>query len=414
MRRFPFAGILVARSVSRIGSLMTFIAIPWFVLVTTGSATKAGVVAAAEMAPFVLAGLFGGPWIDHWGARRVSIVTDLASGAAVAALPALYHADALSFPVFLALVAVAGTLRGLGDTAKSAIVPRAIAASGVETTRAATIQDGVHRLSGLLGLPMAGVLVGWIGAAEVLYVDAASFVVCALLVALFVRVDAAPAEPADREPYLRALRGGVTYLRGDRLVLALSLMVLATNLFDQAFAAVYTPVWAHDVLHDPYALGFVGGSFALGAVLGNLGYVALAPRLPRYLTFAVCFLVGGGTRFLSMAFGGGIWPVVIVGFAAGVAMSTVNPIMSAILYERVPEAMQARVFGLVGAVASAGIPLGSLLGGGLVSAVGLRWALIATGVLYGLVTVCPLVFPTWRGIDRAPAAAPEPELVASR
>ncbi|WP_412542816.1 MFS transporter [Longispora sp. K20-0274] len=409
MSRVPFFGVLVARSVSRIGSLMTFVAIPWFVLVTTGSATRAGVVAFAEMTPFVLAGLFGGPWIDRWGPRVVSVGTDVASAAAVAALPLLHGAGLLSFPALLAVVAIAGALRGFGDAAKGALQPRAIAVSGIDVTRAATIQDGASRLSGLLGLPLAGVLVGWLGADHVLYVDAVSFVLCAGLVTALVRVGAAP-DAGRREPYLAALRAGFSYLRGDRLMLGLSLIVLATNMFDQAFAAVFTPVWAHDVLRDPLALGLVGGATALGAVLGNLGYVALATRLPRYLTFTVCFLAAGGSRFFAMAFAEGLWPVVGVAFVAGVLLSPVNPILSAVAYERVPEGLQARVFGLTGAVSAAGMPLGGLLAAGLIAGVGLRGALLVTGGLYVLVTLTPFVFPSWRAVDRAPAA--EPELVA--
>lgn len=121
--RRPLVGWLAASTVSLCGTRLSMIAIPWFVLTTTGSATQTGAVAFAEMAPYVAAKALGGPWIDRLGARYVSIVTDTASGVVVAAVPLLHAVGALSFPLLLALVAVAGLLRGPGDAAKTAIIP---------------------------------------------------------------------------------------------------------------------------------------------------------------------------------------------------------------------------------------------------------------------------------------------------
>ena len=99
------------------------IALPFLVLTTTGSPEKTGLVALAEMLPLVVLKVLGGPIIDRVGARRVAISCDWASLAVVGAIPLLHGAGHLSFPAFLALVAVAGALRGPGDAAKYAMTP---------------------------------------------------------------------------------------------------------------------------------------------------------------------------------------------------------------------------------------------------------------------------------------------------
>ncbi|MFD0740576.1 hypothetical protein ACFQ1L_47060 [Phytohabitans flavus] len=66
---------------------MSFVALPWFVLVTSGSAARTGIVAFAEMLPYVLVCAFGGPLLDRLGHRRVSVLGDLGSAVAVAAIP---------------------------------------------------------------------------------------------------------------------------------------------------------------------------------------------------------------------------------------------------------------------------------------------------------------------------------------
>ena len=110
MRR-PLYGWLASEAISITGTRVSMIALPFFVLDTTGSAEKAGLVALAEMLPLVGAKALGGPVIDRLGPRRVSIACDLASVVVIGAIPLMYTAGWLPFPVFLAFVALAVALR---------------------------------------------------------------------------------------------------------------------------------------------------------------------------------------------------------------------------------------------------------------------------------------------------------------
>ncbi|NUO59122.1 MAG: MFS transporter [Hamadaea sp.] len=406
-RRAPLAGLLVASTLSLLGSRMTMIALPWLVLVTTGSAAKTGLVGAAELVPYVLACALGGPVIDKVGGRRISVVADLLSLFVIGAIPLLHGSGRLGLPLLTLLVAVAGLLRGFGDTAKrGAMFPQAVAKSGVEMTRAATLVDGTSRAAGLIGGILAGPLIVWLGdAAEVLLLDAISFGVCAVIVGLLVRVPG----KADRaaEPYGVALRGGLAYLRGDRLVLGLILMLFVTNMLDQGFSAVLVPLWARDIFGTPAGIGLVGGSFGLGAVLGNIAFSFLAPKLPRWALFAVGFLIAGAPRYFFLAFGAPGWAIVVLGLVDGLAIAAVNPILSAVMYERVPEHLQARVQGLGSAVAFAGMPLGALMAGWL-GEYGTELALVVCGLTYLVATIAPFIGKFWREMDRRPAPATEP------
>ncbi len=404
MRR-PFYPLLAAEIVSIAGSRVTFVALPWLVLATTGSAARTGAVSAAETLPYVLAMALGGRVVDRLGSRRLAIAADATSAVVVALVPLLYSARALSFTGLVAVVAIAGAARAFGDLSKQTLLPTAVAASGLSMDRATALADGGSRLAGLLGLPLGGVLIAWLGAGNVLYVDAGSFAFCALVVGALVRLPAAPPAAEAGEGDSAAVRGGLGFLRADRLVLGVSLMVLATNLFDQANGAVFIPVWIRDHLHSPAALGLLGAAFGVGAVAGNVAYTALADRLPRYATFAVGFLIGGSPRLFAMGLSDRLAVVLAVSFGAGVAIATVNPIMSAVAYERIPEHLRGRVVGLVGAIAWAGVPLGGLLGGWAVDWLGLRTALLVAATGYLAVTLAPFALPGWRALDR-PAGTP--------
>ena len=116
-------GLLVANFVSILGTRMSMLALPWFVLVTTGSATKTGLVAFAEMAPYVLVQGLGGPLVDRYGTRRVAIVTDVIAAVTFGLVPLVYAAGRLSLGVVAILVAVAGAVRGAGDSARHVLPP---------------------------------------------------------------------------------------------------------------------------------------------------------------------------------------------------------------------------------------------------------------------------------------------------
>jgi len=402
--RSGLAGLLIASTLSQLGSRMTMVALPWLVLVTTGSPAQTGLVGAAELAPYVLACALGGPVIDRIGGRRISIVADVLSVAAVGAIPLLHDAGGLGLPALLVLVAAAGLRPAFGDTAKrGAVFPQIVAASGVEMTRATSLVDGFSRAAGLLGGILAGPLIVWLGdAADVLLADAASFAVCAILFALLVRVPGkAQAAP---EAYRTALRAGLVFLLRDRLVLGLIAMLFVTNMLDQGFSAVLVPLWARDIFGSPVGIALVGGSFGAGAVLGNIGFTMLAPRLPRWALFAVGFLIAGAPRYFVLAYGAPGWAIIALGLIDGVAIAAVNPILGAVMYERVPVHLQARIQGLGTAVAFAGMPLGALTAGWL-GEYGARTALLICGAAYLLATVAPFVGRFWREMDHRPAPA---------
>jgi MFS family permease len=415
MRRLDRAmtGLLVAQAVSITGTRMSMVALPWFVLVTTGSVVKTGVVAFAEMLPYVVVSVAASPVTDRVGARRTSIVCDVGSAVAVGLVPLLHAAGVLGFGVLLGLVAVAGALRGPGDNAKHVLLPAVAEGAGMPLERAAALYDGVNRVAGLVGAPVAGALIGLVGATGVLVVDAVTFLVAVAVVAGTApaggRTDSSASDdsrPDDSEPegYRAQLAAGLTFLRGDRLLRGIALMLLLTNLLDMAMSGVLTPVWSRDEGHGAFGVGLLFGAFGVGATLGTLVMVGVGHRVPRRLTFLVCFLVAGAPRFFVMALGAPLAVAVAVSVLGGLAAGALNPILSAVELERIPERLRSRAIAAMTAVAWGGIPLGGLAGGWLAAQLGTTGALVACGGAYLLATLVPLA-PSWGAMDR-PAKHP--------
>lgn len=406
-------GYLVAEVVSTTGTRMSMVALPWFVLTTTGSAALTGLVGFAELLPFVVVLALGGPVVDRWGARRVAVVSGLVAAVLVGAIPALEELGVLPFGVLLALVALVGAVRG-SSTATYVLVPGLAEQAGMPIERASGLHDGMNRVAGMVGVPLAGVLIAVWSAPVVLLLDAATFVVAAALLWSLVPRSVEPPRSEPREDgrsalsaYAEELRDGFRFLRGDRLLVAIGVMVLLTNMFDQAYGAVLVPVWVEQEYGSPLGLGAIGGTFGVGAVLGSALFAWLGPRLPRRGSYAWGFLVGGAPRFFVLALAVTLPPVLAVSFVAGLGVGAINPALASTEYERIPRHLQARVIGALGAVATAGMPLGALLGGVMVAGLGLTPTLVLVGAAYLLTTLSPFVFPVW-GEMRRPDPDPLP------
>jgi MFS family permease len=410
--RRPLVGLLTGATISVLGTRMSALALPWFALVTTGSVTRTGLVAFAEMTPYVLVGALGGPFVDRVGPVRAAVAGNVAAALAVGAVPALHAADLLGFGPLLAVVAVAGAAGGLAGSGQRVLVPATGTLAGTPLERVAGLFDGLNRLATLLGAPVAGALLVVAGAPVVLAIDAVTFAVCALVLLATVPASVHPRQAAGTS-YLAELRAGFNWLVRQRVLLGICVLVFLTNLIDQAWSAVLLPAWVRDEVGDPAALGAIVTAFGVGAVAGNALFTWLGPRLPRRLTFAVAFLVAGPPPLFVLAASPGLPAVLVVTALGGLAGGALNPIIGAVSYERVPTELRARVLPAINSLAWAGIPLGGLLGGWVAGAAGLTAALLAGGGLYLLATLGPFVFPAWRDLDRRGGAPAEPRTVQS-
>lgn len=415
-RRAPLLGLIGAYLVSGAGTALSAIAIPWLVLVTTGSAVATGLVGFAEMAPYVLLQATAGPLVDRIGLRRTFLIGNLVAAAAVFAVFLLGALHDLPLGALVALVAVAGAVRGAADAASTPMIPPLARLAHWSDERAVGLYSGANRAALLVGMPLAGVLVALVGPAVTILIDSLSFLCAVVLVAATVprvRLESETPAAAPRlgpRAYFAELREGLRFLRADRLLLSLMALIVLTNLLDQAMSAVFLPVWAHDRVHDAVAFGVVGGASGLGMLAGVLLTAWLGQRLPRWLTFACCTLLASAPPFFAVAGWTSVVAVAAVFFVCGVFGGVPNPIIGAVQYERVPALLQTRVLGAMKASAYLGVPFGSLLGGLLAQGVGLTWACVGAGVVMLLATIAPLVFPVWRQLDRPGSAAGSPRL----
>jgi MFS family permease len=376
LRQRSILALLGAEVISTTGAQMTWVALPWFVLVS-GSATRTTFVVAAEVIGLALFGLPGGKLLGRLGARRTMMFCDAVRAPLVTVIPILHWTGGLSFAVLLAVAFGLGAFAAPNFAAQKLIVPELLGEDEEQVTEANALFQAATRTTLLAGPALAGVLIGLVGATSVLLIDAATYVVSVALVGGF--VPHRPVLPQEEEH--RSLRAGIRFVARDKL---LRVWWPAFALGDAAWTAFFVAV---PVLvlsrfgHHPGIVGWLIASFGVGALVGNgISFRFLTRRFEGLAVIAACALGQAAPLWL-------LWlplPAIALSaliFASGVANGLVNPSLHAITTLRVPPPLRPNVFAtsMVGwAVVN---PLGLFITGPVLDAFG------TTPVLVGFAAV---------------------------
>ncbi|MDQ3911236.1 MAG: MFS transporter [Actinomycetota bacterium] len=395
----PIYVLLGATALSMVGNALTFVAIPWFVLQTTGSAAKTGLAAGASFLALVLAGLFGGPVVDRLGFKRSSIVADLASGVSVALIPLLYHTVGLAFWQLLVLVFLGAFLDTPGMTARQSLIPDLSGRARMSMERANSASQAIQRFSLLVGPPLGGILIAAIGTSNVLWLDAATFAVSAAAVAAAIPSSDRTMQGTAREGYFAEFTQGLRFVWRDRPILSIIAAAVLLNFLVEPVFAVVMPYYAREVFGNAVNLGLMLGGFGAGAFAGVVIFGAIGHRLPRRATL-VTVLILTAIPFLLLSTTPPL-PLCVAAMAVvGLGIGPGNPLIFTVVQERTPPGMLGRVFGALFALAEGAAPLGMVVSGYLLEVAGLRFVLTTIVAGYVIVTLYSLLNPAFREMEK--------------
>ena len=383
--RLPVVALLVANTISLLGTQFTAIAVPWFVLQTTGSAARTGITGFVSLLPVIIAGLLGGALIDRLGLKRSSVLSDLASGLTVAAIPLLHHTAGLAFWQLLALVFLRELGNAPGRNARAGILPDLIALSGFGRERINAAYQFVLNTAGLIGAPLAGILIALLNPSNVLWIDAATFIASAIIIVILMpnHPASAAAQPGSKG-YVSNLATGLHFLHGNRLVFALVLTGATFNVIGSACFGILLPVHVSRSQGQASDLGLLLAGISGGTLLGTACFGLVAPRLPRRSTFVAAFFLSA-LPFWVLVLTPPLWAMIAALTCMGIAFAPINPIVGTIMQEQIPADLRGRVFGLSSALMSLAAPLSFLI-------TGLAIEHVATSVAFAAVAAIYLLF----------------------
>ncbi|HVL23885.1 MAG TPA: MFS transporter [Thermomicrobiales bacterium] len=407
--RVAVAAFLVGNGVSLIGNVMALVALPWFVLQTTGSASQTGLTGMAAALPAFMSGVLGGILVDRLGGRRMSVISDVVSGLAVVAIPLLHATVGLAFWQLLVLVFAGAFLDIPGLTARRLLLPELSASSGLRPEAMNSSFEVMQGASAIVGPALAGLLIGPLGAVNLLWITAATFVVSALLIGIFAPEGKAHHEPAASPgPIVKEIFAGLGYLRRDRLLFVLAISLTITNFLSGAFGSVAIPVAIQDRFGSASKFGLLLTAMGVGTLVGGMAYGTFGHRLrsKRRLIWLVGF---ASESILMWAFvAQASYPALIAAAVlVGLLVGPVNPMLVTIRFERIPVALRGRVFATFSALAGAAAPIGMVGMGWVLDTFGIQEGLVAIATLGTVIGIGAIFVPVLREMDRPPVSSPE-------
>ena len=410
LRHRPLRALLFAEVISTTGAQMTWLALPWFVLTTTGSAGRMTVVVLAESIGLAAAGLPGGVFVERFGAKRSMLFADAARAPLMLFVPILHWSGHLTLPALLVLAFLLGALAGPYFTAQRVIMPELLGEDEETMSQANALFQGAIRTTLLLGPPLGGVLIGLIGAANVLVVDAATYLVSFALVALFVPTR----EPAAKEEGTDSggLLAGLKFLVREPLLRVWIPLFVAGDAAWQAFFIAVPVLTIERFGADAKIAGALFAGFGAGALIGNfLSFRFLAQRIDGLRLIALSVpLQAAPLWLLTLHLPARAMFCAVL--ASGIGNGICNPTIHSLFTLRMPVAIRAKAMSAATVIWGLGTPLGLLFAGPVLSTVGpqpvlVGFALVQTVCMLG-VSVASLRARAAGISAPAPAGSPSP------
>ena len=411
-RNRDFVKLWTGQTISEIGSRITREGVPiTAALVLHSSPLAMGVLAAVGGIAILLCGPFAGLVADRFRLRPILIGTDLGRACVIGLIPFLAWRGALTIEALCVVIGIAGVLGVFFDVSYQTLMPSLVGREDLHEGNAKLSLGAATAET--IGPALAGMLIQALTAPIAMMLDAGSFVISAISVALIKKPEIAKGKH-DEFPSVAEITSGLRFTFGHPILRPLALRALTNGLFWGFFAALYV-LWAVQYLKfTPWILGLV---VTLGGISNWFGSM-LAPWIHR--RFATGTILIGSTvlpglagLLLPLPSGPGWFAIACMGGAqllGDIAFPVFNiqeltlrqSIAPPELLGRVNSAMQMMFRGI--------LPIGALLGGALGQFVGVRATIVmcAVGVLMSSLW---LIFSPVRGLREVPAYSQATNLV---
>jgi DHA3 family macrolide efflux protein-like MFS transporter len=409
-----FFTIWSGQALSLVGSALVQFALVWWMTVETGSATVLATASLVALLPQIFLGPFVGALVDRWNRRRIMILADFSIALATVLLIALFALERVSIWHIYALMFV----RSLGGAfhfpamaaSTSLMVPKE------HLSRVAGMNQTLQGIISIAAPPLGAMLLGLMPTQNVLVIDVVTALV-AILPLLFIAipqpVSQAPLEAGGmKTSYWQDLRAGFRYvIRWPGLVGIILLGMMLNFLLSPTHAL--TPLVVTSVFQKGVAeLGWIEAIFGIGIILAGITLSAWGGFKRRIVT-SLCGVIGIGAGIIlfGLAPANMFYVLLAAAFLQGFSMVFANGPLHAIFQSAVVPEMQGRVFSLLGAGATAMMPLGLMIAGPLADQLGVRFWFITGGTICILTTLGATFIPAIMNIEKnqaSPEEAPTP------
>lgn len=367
-----FRLIFSAGVISNIGSMMTYVAMPFQIKEITNSYLWVGAVGLVETLPLIIFGLYGGVLADAFDRRKLILISEFAAMIVSIALLVNVLSGFNSPVLILFLAAIFAATDGIFRPAVDATTPQVVPYTNLPS--AGALNSLRHQTASIAGPMIGGLILAAGGISLAYFIDVLTFVISLILL-----LKISPAIPSHgaENPSLNRIKEGISYALSRKDLLGTYLVDLSAMFF--AFPYALFPFVA-DELGGAWTLGFLYAAIPAGALIATLtsGWSNHVSRHGRIIAMAACgwglgIIIFGLVHSLIFAIIG----LMIAGF-----FDQISAIFRGLIWNQsIPDHLRGRLASIEMLSYSVGPQLGQVRGALFARFGGLEFSLISGGIL---------------------------------
>jgi MFS family permease len=394
-RHRDFRWLYTAQFVSFLGTMVTYVALPYQMFKLTGSSLAVGLLGLAELLPLLVTAFVGGALADSVDRRRMILITEVGLGLGSAALALMSLHGSPPVWTLYAVAAVMSGLNGLQRPSLDALGPRLVDPDELPAMASLAMFRG--SIGMIAGPALGGALLASTGLAATYLFDVLTYALSFFAIRKIRTV--LPPKPADssaESPSLRSVLDGFRYARSRQELIGTYVVDFVAMVFGMPLALF--PALSQ-TRGGPKALGLLYAAPAVGALLASLTS-RWAPRVHRHGLAVMLAATVWGLAIVAFGFVDGLVPSLLFLALAGGADATSGMFRMILWNQTIPDAFRGRLAGIEMVSYMSGPLLGHVEAGLVAAAFGLQASVVSGGVLCVLgVLLCGLLLPRFVSYD---------------
>lgn len=358
--------IILANMISRFGDSIDMIAYSWMVYQITGSMTWLTIILGVNMMPTVFLQPFFGGLTEYFNKKRIIVLCDILRGGIVFITCIALFLNAVSPWKLLVLTLLNSSIEALRIPSGIAILPKILKEKNYK--EAVSLDQGVRKISELIGTGCAGIVIGYIGIGGALLIDAITFIVSGFILSfLKMHNEKIKNNKFQFDEYMQSLKEGIAYFKKNNLARVTCAVCIILNLVMLPIENLQAAYINEHLKLDVFAMSVGGLAITIGMICGPLFLPKVLQKIKEKHLMIYGGILIGFLYFIYISLGelasleGKYISYFIAAFAFGFINSMIGVAVQIIFISQTPEELIGRISGIFNALACSSMPIGSYL-----------------------------------------------------
>ncbi|MTI69292.1 MAG: MFS transporter [Firmicutes bacterium] len=388
-----FIKLFIANLISRFGDSIDMIAYGYMVYKLTGSKLSLATIYISNVLPNILFSSFSGTIVDFFSKKKITVLGDVLRGSLVFITAFLYSQNLLVTWHLFFFTFINSTIETFVSPCKFSTIPKLIDEKHYLTINSSL--KSITKFIELIGLAIAGTIIGFIGISGAIVIDGVTFLISSLIIC-FVKFPIEESKKLTKNNYIKSYKKGMNFVFEKKFILSFIISLALLNFLLTPINAL-APAYIKDILKmGPEGLSYFSLSFAMGSILGGIVVSKIGKNLGiKKMLFVGLFFTGLFYSSLSLpAFKDMFRPIILACFSMGligIFIPFATAALTTFLMTVTPKDMLARVGAVINMFSLSANPLGAFTSGLISSFIGLKFLILGFGILFMITTLLPVV-----------------------